>query len=144
MTGTPSVEDSLMGVLLTVGRRMRQPLPGDPVDASMLPVLKTLATCGPVRHTALAELLGLDASTVSRKVRHLAERGLVGVGSDRNDARARQVELLPDGRRALDQLLAVRRHLIEQVLGVGPDDDREQLRTLLDRFHSDLSQENLP
>jgi DNA-binding MarR family transcriptional regulator len=135
---TATAEDALITAMLTLGRRMRQRLPGDSFDASLVPVLKTLQSCGPVRHTALAERLQLDASTVSRKVRHLEELGLVQVVPDREDGRARQVELLPGGRQALEQLLAVRRGVIRQVLDRWSPDDRAQLRDLLDRFTSDL------
>jgi DNA-binding MarR family transcriptional regulator len=103
-----------------------------------MPVLKVLHACGAVRHTRLAELLQLDTSTVSRKVRHLEELGLVQIVADREDGRARQVELLPAGRGALEQLLAVRRAAIRQVLAHWPARDREQLRVLLDRLVTDL------
>src|SRR3954453_18581517 len=122
MPGTPrTAEDALIAAMLTLGRRMRQRLPGDAFDASLMPVLKALQEGGPVRHTALAERLELDASTVSRRVRHLEELGLVRVATDRDDGRARQVELVPAGRRALEQLLGVRRELLSEVLGAWPE-----------------------
>jgi DNA-binding MarR family transcriptional regulator len=107
-------------------------------------VLKALQTCGPVRHTALAERLQLDTSTVSRKVRHLEDLGLVQVVADHEDGRARQVELLPLGQQALEQLLGVRREVIQQVLAPWPDSDRDLLRDLLDRFTSDLEARTTP
>jgi DNA-binding MarR family transcriptional regulator len=139
-----TAEDALIAALLTLGRRMRQRLPGDDFDASMMPVLKALQTCGPVRHTALAERLQLDTSTVSRRVRHLEDLGLVQVVPDDEDGRARQVELLPLGQQALEQLLAVRREVIQQVLAPWPDRDRDLLRELLDRFTSDLEARTTP
>src|SRR5215210_4253824 len=92
-----TAEDAFMAVLLALGRRMRQRLPGDEVDYSLLPVLKALWERGPARHTVLAERLLLDASTVSRKIKQLEDRGLVGVSHDQHDARARQVEITPAG-----------------------------------------------
>jgi DNA-binding MarR family transcriptional regulator len=138
---SPTAEDALIGALLTLGRRMRQRLPGDTFDASLMPMLKALQSGGPVRHTTLAERLQLDASTVSRRVRHLEELDLVEVVPDRDDGRARQVELLPAGRQALEQLLAVRREVIRQALDRWSESDREQLRDALDRFTSDLDAE---
>ena len=128
-----------MAAILELGRRMRQRLPGDELDYSLLPVLRVLWEGGPARHTVLAERLLLDASTVSRKIRHLEERGLVRVSPDAADGRARQVELLPSGLRALEQLLDRRRDVIAEVLDGWPEADRALLRQLLDRFNDDLS-----
>lgn len=131
-------EDVFMATLLTLGRLMRQRIDGDELDYSLIPVLKTLWEDGPTRLTTLAERLRLDASTVSRKVRHLEERGMVGVRSDDQDGRARQVEILPDGRQALRQLIGRRQQLISAVLEGWPPADRERLGELLDRFNQDL------
>jgi DNA-binding MarR family transcriptional regulator len=128
-----------MAVILALGRRMQQRLPGDEHDYSLLPVLRVLCEGGPARHTALAERLRLDASTVSRKIRHLEELELVRVSPDATDGRARQVELLPAGLAALDRLLARRRDVISDVLDTWPDTDRAQLHQLLDRFSHDLT-----
>ena len=128
-----------MATILELGRRMRQRLPGDELDYPLLPVLRVLCEGGPARHTVLAERLGLDASTVSRKIRQLEERGLVQVSPDAVDGRARQVELLPTGHRALEQLLDRRRDLIAEVLAGWAEPDRNLLHELLDRFNADLS-----
>lgn len=127
-----------MGALLALGHRMRQRLPDDDLDYSLLPMLRMLYQSEPVRHSALAEGLSLDASTVSRKVRHLEERRLVRVTHDQHDGRARQVELLPAGLRALERLLDQRREIIGSVLAGWTAEDREQLRALLVRFNHDL------
>jgi DNA-binding MarR family transcriptional regulator len=131
-------EDVFMATLLTLGRRMRQRIEGDELDYSLIPVLKSLWENGPTRHTTLAERLMLDASTVSRKVRHLEDRGLVGVRNDEQDGRARQVEILPEGRRLLRQMIGRRHRLISSVLEGWPAPDRERLGELLDRFNRDL------
>ena len=141
---SPTPEDAFMATILELGRRMRQRLPGDELDYSLLPVLRVLYEGGPARHTVLAERLLLDASTVSRKIRQLEERGLVQVSPDAADGRARQVELLPSGLRALEQLLDRRRDVIAEVLEGWPDADRELLRQLLDRFNHDLSSHARP
>ena len=128
-----------MATILELGRRMRQRLPGDELDYSLLPVLRVLWEGGPARHTTLAERLMLDASTVSRKIRQLEERDLVAVSPDQQDGRARQVELLPAGLRALEQLLDRRRDVITEVLARWPETDRALLQSLLERFNSDLT-----
>ena len=134
-----TAEDAFMAVILALGRRMRQRLPGDELDYSLLPVLRLLFEGGPARHTALAERLELDASTVSRKIRHLEERDLVRVTPDATDGRARQVELLPAGADALEKLLDRRRDIITDVLATWPESDRDLLHQLLDRFNHDLT-----
>lgn len=136
-------EDVFMATILELARRMRRRLPGDELDYSLLPVLRVLCE-GPARHTVLAERLTLDASTVSRKIRYLEERGLVRVTPDAEDGRARQVELVPDGHRALEQLLDQRRDVIADVLVDWPEPDRAQLRDLLVRFNSDLTRRTSP
>jgi DNA-binding MarR family transcriptional regulator len=133
-----------MATILELGRRMRQRLPGDALDYSLLPVLRVLWEGGPARHTALAERLMLDASTVSRKIRSLEERGLVRVSPDEKDGRARQVELLPSGYSALTQLLDQRRDLIAAVLAPWAEADRDALHQLLDRFNHDLTHSGDP
>ena len=127
-----------MATLLALGQQMRQRLPGDELDYSLLPVLTVLWRSGPLRHTTLAERLSLDASTVSRKVRYLEERQLVTVTPDRHDARARQVELLPAGANALEKLLDRRRDIIAGVLHGWTSEERDRLRSLLIRFNHDL------
>ncbi len=55
-----------MSLMMALGRRVRQRQPGDMVDFSAFPILKVLSHQGPMRLSALAQTLGLDASTVSR------------------------------------------------------------------------------
>ena len=129
-----AVEDTFMAVLIAVGAVLRQRLPGDEHDFSLLPVLVELDRCGPVRQSDLAERLRLDASTVSRRVKHLGEQDLVAVTTDASDARARRVQIRPAGRRALGQLRARRRDLLGQVLADWPSEDRQRFQQLLGRF----------
>ena len=129
-----AVEDTFMAVLIAVGAVLRQRLPGDEHDFSLLPVLVELDRCGPVRLSDLAERLRLDASTVSRRVKHLGEQDLVAVTTDTSDARARRVQIRPAGRKALGQLRARRRDLLGQVLADWPGEDRERFQQLLGRF----------
>lgn len=133
-----SVEDTFMAVLLRLSSRMRRRLPGDALDHTLLPVLRVLGEHGPVRHTELAERVQLDASTVSRHVRHLEERGLTRTRHDDRDGRVRLVELLPDGEAVLRSMLASRHRILAEVLADWPEDDRAALRGLLSRLEHDL------
>ena len=72
-----TAEDALMSLMMALGRRMRQRQPGDAIDYSAFPILKLLTHQGPMRLSALAQVLGLDASTVSRHARQLEDKGLL-------------------------------------------------------------------
>ena len=45
----------------------------------------------------LAEVISMDASTLSRLVRPLAAKGLLAIATDPGDARARRLRLTPEG-----------------------------------------------
>lgn len=128
-----SVDDVFMAVLLRLSVRMRRRLPGDPVDYTLLPVLRAVAELQPLRHTELAEVVQLDTSTVSRHMRHLEERKFARSRHDENDGRVRLVELLPAGHEALQDMLARRRALLREVLDSWPEPDKELLGSLLER-----------
>jgi DNA-binding MarR family transcriptional regulator len=139
-SAAPAAEDTFMAVLVAVGSVLRQRLPGDEHDFSLLPVLAELDRCGPVRHSDLADRLRLDASTVSRRVKHLAEQDFVAVTQDATDARARRVQIRPAGRKALAQLRSRRRDLLGEVIKDWDPRDREELQRLLARFLDDLGE----
>lgn len=134
-----SVEEAVMVTMMSLGRRMRQRQAGDEIDLSALFILKVLRGCGPMRLSALAATLELDASTVSRHVRHLEDRGLLERTSDPDDGRASMVAVTRRGTRCLQKHAAGRRALIGQLLEDWTDDDREQLRCLLARVNRDLT-----
>lgn len=133
-----SAEDAFMAVLVRVSTRMRRRLPDDELDHTLLPVLRVLGEHGPVRHTELAERVQLDASTVSRHVRHLEERGLTRTRHDHPDGRVRLVELQPAGRQVLEAMLGARRRILAEVLAEWPEHDRRTLADLLTRVERDL------
>jgi DNA-binding MarR family transcriptional regulator len=134
-----TAEDAVMVTLARLGRRMRQRLPGEELDFPAILLLKALLA-GPLRLSSLAAALDLDASTVSRQVRHLEDRGLLERTSDPDDGRASQVALSAEGRIRLEHGARRRRDLVGQLLEDWPDADREQLRTLLSRLLGELDQ----
>ena len=70
-----TVEDALLAAMARMGRRLRHRVAGD-LDFSTFVLLKTVAHRGPLRLSALASELALDASTVSRHVRSLESAGI--------------------------------------------------------------------
>jgi DNA-binding MarR family transcriptional regulator len=129
-----TAEEAVMTATVRVGKRLRQRLPGDEFDFSSLALLKTVALDGPMRLSAVATALHLDASTVSRQVRSLEDRGLLERTTDPDDGRASRVTVTSQGLRSLEEGGARRRALIGEVLADWDDADRETLRALLHRL----------
>jgi DNA-binding MarR family transcriptional regulator len=126
-----SVEDALMAAMARIGKRLRQRTAGDDVDFPTFILLKTVAHLGPMRLSALAAELSLDASTVSRHVKSLEDAGLLERSTDPDDGRAFQVALSPEGTARIEAAGARRRELIGSLLADWNDQDREDMRRLL-------------
>lgn len=133
-----TAEDALMSLMMALGRRMRQRQPGDAIDYSAFPILKLLSHQGPMRLSALAQVLGLDASTVSRHARQLEDRGLLERTEDPDDGRASRVAVSGHGNACLGQAFETRRHLLTSALDGWTDEERETLRSLLQRLVESL------
>src|SRR5512145_3440522 len=97
-----TAEEAVIVTLALLGRRMRARLPGEELDFAAILLLKALMHGGPMRLSALAASLDLDASTVSRQVRHLEDRGLLERTSDPDDGRASRIALSAEGRTRLE------------------------------------------
>jgi DNA-binding MarR family transcriptional regulator len=93
---------------------------------------------GPLRLTALAGLLGVDLSVVSRQVRSLEDNGFVGRTPDPGDARAALVSVTQSGREAFDRTRKQRSEVLDAVLAQWSAQDRAELVRLLSRFNVEL------
>jgi DNA-binding MarR family transcriptional regulator len=128
---------------IRVGRLLRQRLPGEELEFGSLALMKALDLRGPLRVSALAAVLELDTSTVSRHVRSLEDRGLVERTGDPDDGRASRVAVSEHGRSCLRRGGDRRRALIGALIADWDDDDREALRRLLHKLSDDaISQEH--
>jgi len=139
-----SAEDALMSLLMALGRRLRQRQPGDELDFSAFPILKLLSHQGPMRLSALAAVLGLDASTVSRHAKQLEDRGLLERSPDPDDGRASRVGLSAAGTEALTRAFASRRQVVTHALDGWTDAERDALRLQLHRLVQGLAQPDEP
>jgi DNA-binding MarR family transcriptional regulator len=139
-----SAEDALMSLMMALGRKMRQRQPGDAVDYSAFPILKALSIHGPMRLSNIAQTIGLDASTVSRHVRQLEDRGLLDRSDDPDDRRASRVAVSEQGHACLAEGYRARRHVLSAALGDWTDDEREALRGTLTRLVETLLQPDTP
>jgi DNA-binding MarR family transcriptional regulator len=133
-----TAEDALMSLMMALGRRLRQRQPGDEVDYSAFPILKLLTHQGPMRLSALASVLGLDASTVSRHARHLEDRGLLERTGDPDDGRASRIAVSDRGSECLAAVFEARRKVLAQALDDWTDEERDTLRTSLHRLVESL------
>jgi len=139
LTNEPeTAEDALAQLMMTVGRRFRARLDGDAVDPSQAALLYVLKCRGAMRLGDLAEAMKLDASTVSRHVQQLGDRGFIDRGPDPDDGRASIIGLSEAGRAGLKSSFEQRRTILAEVLSDWDDDDREQLRLQLSRLATAL------
>jgi DNA-binding MarR family transcriptional regulator len=93
------------------------------------------------RITTLAEMLGVDAPTVTRKIQQLERDGLVVRHADPDDGRASRIALTPAGRRTLERVLKARRAWLEGLLEDWDDDDLARFGSLLGRFSTSLERD---
>jgi len=90
------------------------------------------------RITDLAEVLGVDAPAVTRKVQQLERQGLVVRQSDPADGRATRIRLTPVGRRTLERVIRARRDWLDRLLKDWDDEDLSTMATLFGRFAKEL------
>jgi DNA-binding MarR family transcriptional regulator len=93
---------------------------------------------GSLRVTDLAEQLGVDAPTVTRKVQQLEREGMVVRQTDPDDRRATRIGLAPAGRRTLVRVLRARRAWVERLFEGWDESDLTTFASLLGRFSHQL------
>jgi DNA-binding MarR family transcriptional regulator len=94
-----------------------------------------------LRVTTLADLLGVDAPTVTRKVQQLEGEGYVVRHPDPDDRRASRIELSPSGRRTLQRVLDARRSWIASLFEGWERSDLADFASALGRFSTTLEGE---
>lgn len=134
-----SPEEAVLLLAMQIGRRMRLRYPEDEVDAASMPLLHALTCTGPIRLSALAQRMHLDASTVSRHARHLEERGLLERTDDPDDRRASQVGITTLGTKVLNGCIDQRKRRLAEAMADWPARDRQRLQDLATRFVADLN-----
>ena len=93
------------------------------------------------RVTTLADLLGVDAPTVTRKVQQLEQEGFVARHPDPDDRRATRIELSPAGRRTLQRVLDARRSWIASLFEGWDRAELVAFASALGRFSTTLEGE---
>ncbi|MCU0301360.1 MAG: MarR family winged helix-turn-helix transcriptional regulator [Candidatus Nanopelagicales bacterium] len=125
-------EDELLVAFVAVKRAfVARSLGGDP---GVFPILHHLAVAGPSRQGALAEAIGLDASTVSRHVRALVVDGFVATARDPEDGRATVLTLTDAGREHLVARLRANRATLRAATEDFTAAERAELVRLLHKL----------
>jgi len=143
----PDLVSQVQGALQVVARSITQVrlherllrAAGVRLDRAGATLLHKLAAGGEsLRVTDLAELLAVDAPTVTRKVQQLERDGLVTRHADPDDRRATRITLTAAGRRTLDKVLRARRAWLAHLLEGWDESELAVFATLLGRFSSSL------
>jgi DNA-binding MarR family transcriptional regulator len=130
--------------LLMLARRLSKPvrLHGPSgytvLDRPAYQALLRIVEEGPLRPTALAGLLEVDLSVVSRQIRALEDVGFVQRTTDPADARASLVSATEAGLAAFRETQQQRTQVLGEVLGPWPPEDRETFVRLLTLFNAEL------
>lgn len=131
---------SMSQLFRMAGRAKSQMAEGHSVEWSTFVVLAPLMECGPQRSSALAEMVHLDPSRVSRMISHSIDRGLVDRRPDPADGRAAILHVTSDGKRVFEELSRRRDEYFASVVAHWSESDRRTLTALLSRLASDLGE----
>jgi len=112
---------------------------GDSRERAALVLLFPLVRLGPLRQSALAELVHADPSTVSRHVAALVEQGLVRRVADESDGRASRLVVTAAGEAALETLRQERERHLERITASWSAEDLATFTTLFSRLLDDIS-----
>lgn len=122
-----------------IGRR--QALDPQAMSRTDYAILASLEHCDEeagLRVSRLAAAQGHDVSTVSRRVAHLEDHGLLERLPDPTDGRASTVRLTPAGHAALNDERTARTSLLGAILQDWPEHDLTELDRLLSRLSADM------
>ncbi|GGL36543.1 MarR family transcriptional regulator [Phycicoccus endophyticus] len=137
-TPTAALGDELVRVVKLIhAARARAPRHHPLVDPMAYPLLSKLAP-GPMRVSALAELVHSDVSTVSRQVSTLVDLGFVSRQPDPDDGRAHVLAVTDDGDQLMCTIREGRDQWLRTLLADWTDDEVRSLTTHLARLAADL------
>ena len=143
LPGDPqSPEEAVIGLLMQAGRRLRTRHPEDQVDPSTFPLAKQLMCHDGMRLSDLAAAVELDASTVSRQIKQLEDKGIVERTADPEDGRASLIRISSEGRDVIQAAFRRRFERLKVVLEPWSQHDRDLLQDLLTCLAADLREAN--
>lgn len=110
---------------------------GESIDQQSHQTLRHLLAWGPMRPTALSEVLATGASHVSKIVRRLEGDGLVERATDPTDRRATLISLTDAGEVAARGVYALGDRMIAEVLESWSAEDIRRYTALTEKFVKD-------
>jgi len=93
----------------------------------------------PSAQIAIAKRIGIEGPTLTRMLDTLEAEGLVVRRADPNDRRTKLIELTPEGKRALDEIMAVAHDFRKSVLHDLSDSELDAVNKVTDKLLSGLS-----
>lgn len=119
-------------------RLLRSQGPREVIDLAAMFVLQSVAANPGIRVSELANLVGLDASTLSRLTRNLEQSGYLDRRPDPRDGRAAQWRISDRGEAEMTRALQRRTTMIAQTLEGWPATQRARFVELSERFVADF------
>lgn len=86
----------------------------------------------------IAERLGIEAPSVTRKIQQLEQAGLVARQQDAQDKRAYSLCITVAGRRIAKQLRTAQRQILMKALSDWPKSERQQFVKLFEQFSDSI------
>ncbi|MCU1486537.1 MAG: yxaD [Actinomycetia bacterium] len=124
-----------------LSRALFRPRPHeDQLDRASYLLARTLDISGPLTNNALASILALDATTVTRQVQAMERARLVVRQSDPADGRVKVISLSPEGRSKMLHDQAGRRRRVEEQLQEWSDEERLEIGRALVKLNQALVQ----
>ncbi|GAB3157148.1 MarR family transcriptional regulator [Micromonospora sonneratiae] len=148
--GTPAsgIDDVTLGrietevaLLMRLGEATRRRTPTAEhrlLDRAAYVILRQLDAAGPQNVSALAEVLNLDGSTVTRQVSAMQRDGLIVREPDPSDGRGTMIAPTPAGLCRMAAVRAARIRLYDDVLADWTTVDRRDLAQALHRLNQAL------
>jgi DNA-binding MarR family transcriptional regulator len=95
----------------------------------------------PARVSDLAELLGVDTPTVTRKVQQLERLDYVAIVPDTEDKRAKRVSLTKSGEKTIERIMVAVNHRITRLFEGWSKEEVAVFSSSLDKFAHALTNE---
>ena len=111
---------------------------GVSLDRAAVALLRQIADTEPMRPSALAGLLGVEASHITRQVQQLEKGGYVTRIPDPADRRAQRIEITPTGEDVIWRIREASCRGMQIALADWSPDELHQLATLFHRMVGDF------
>lgn len=117
-----------------------------PVDRGSAIILHLLNSepARPCHPSELANYLGVEAPSVTRKIQQLEAAGLVARRQNDDDRRVATLSITPAGRLAIKRLHQAKRDYLSSLLNSWPAKDRRTLAKLLKRLSENIANQSYP